>query len=78
MSRALAEIARDAVELPPEDRLKLARMLLDVSDIPHEPLSEVETAWETEISNRIRSIDAGTAQGKLWEEVLANLNARLS
>ena len=77
MSRALVDVARDAIELPQNQRLTLARILLDVSDIPAEPLNDIEMAWEEEISRRIKAIDLGSAQGRPWEEVLEDVNRRL-
>ena len=51
MSRSLAELTREAIELPQEQRLTLARLLLDASDSESlAPLSEVEAAWENEIA----------------------------
>jgi putative addiction module component (TIGR02574 family) len=76
MSRSLAELAREAVELPQQQRLTLARILLDTSDASSEPLPEVEAAWEDEIAQRIRAIDAGQVQGKPWDAVLADINKR--
>jgi putative addiction module component (TIGR02574 family) len=77
MSRSLAELAREAIELPQQQRLTLAHILLDASDASSvEPLPEVEAAWEDEIAQRIRAIDAGQAQGKPWDAVLADINKR--
>jgi len=79
MSRSLAELAREAVELPQQQRLTLARILLDSSETSStEPLPEVEAAWEDEIAQRIRAIDAGQAQGKSWDAVLADINKRFA
>jgi len=79
MSRSLADLAREAVELPPQQRMALARILLDASDVsPVEPLSEVEAAWENEIAQRIRAIDAGEAEAKPWDVVLADINKRFA
>jgi putative addiction module component (TIGR02574 family) len=79
MSRSLAELARDAIELPQQQRLTLARILLDASDASSvEPLPEIEAAWENEIAQRIRAIDAGQVQGKPWDSVLADINKRFT
>ncbi len=79
MSRSLAELTREAVELPQQQRLTLARILLDASDTSSvEPLLEVDAAWEDEIVQRIRAIDAGQAQGKTWDAVLADINKRFA
>jgi hypothetical protein len=79
MSRSLADLAREAAELPQQQRLMLARILLDAWDAsPVEPLPEVEAAWENEIAQRIKAIDAGQAQGKSWDVVLADINKRFA
>jgi hypothetical protein len=79
MSRSLAELTREAIELPAQQRLILARILLDASDTSSfEPLPEVEAAWENEITQRIKAIDAGQAQGKSWDAVLQDINQRFS
>jgi len=79
MSRSLAELAREAIELPQQQRLTLAHILLESSDVSSvEPLPEVEAAWEDEIAQRIRAIDAGQAQGKSWDAVLADINKRFA
>ena len=79
MSRSLAELAREAVELPQQQRLTLARILLDTSDASLvEPLPDVEAAWEDEIAQRIRAIDAGQTAGKPWDAVLADINKRFA
>ncbi len=77
MSRSLAELAREASALPPQERLTLARILLQASDsaVP-EPLSDLDAAWEDEIGRRMGTIDSGRAEGKAWDEVLSDLNKR--
>jgi hypothetical protein len=79
MSRPLSDLTREAIELPPQQRLMLARILLDASDPASlEPFSEVEAAWENEIAERIRAIDSGKAQGKSWSSVLRDINQRFA
>ena len=76
MIRPLSEVARDAIELPQEQRLTLARILIDCSDGPSDPSPDVEAAWEVEISRRIRTIDSGETQGIPLDEVLQELDSR--
>jgi len=79
MSRSLADLAREAIELPQQQRLTLARILLDNSDSESfEPLAEVEASWEDEIAQRIKAIDAGQAEGKSWDTVLQDINKRFA
>ena len=56
MPRSIEDIAAEALELPPQDRAKIARTLLASL---HGAQTEDE-AWEREIVRREREIDAGT------------------
>lgn len=78
MIRPLADVTRDAIELPQDQRLILARILLDVSDLPSEPIDDVNASWEQEISDRIKAIDSGSAKGRPWEDVLKDINLRFA
>ncbi len=78
MTKVLAEIARDALELPAADRRTLARILLDVSDADRDFSPEVEAAWEEEITRRLRAVDEGTAKSRPATEVFAELDRRFS
>ena len=74
MVKPLSEVTKDALELPQGERLRLARILLDISDAPSDPSSEVEAAWEEEISRRIKAIDCGETKGIPVEEVFRKLD----
>ena len=78
MSRALEEVAREAIELSQEERLVLARILLEGCDLPGYPINEAEQTWEEEIADRIRAIDSGTAKARSWEDVLGDVDGRLA
>ena len=52
MSRALEDVAREAIELSQEERLVLARILLEGCDLPGYPINEAEQTWEEEIADR--------------------------
>ncbi len=76
--KAISELAKDALELPPVQRLALARILLDVSDEKADFSPEVETAWEEEISRRMEEVKAGRARSSGFEEVFARLDRRFA
>ena len=63
MPKTLTEVARDAAELSASERLKLARILLDLSETSSEPAQELQAAWDDEIARRLRELRAGTVQG---------------
>lgn len=64
-------ISQDALVLPPDQRLTLARRLLDSVDLEPEP--GAEAAWQAEIAQRIARYDAGESRGISAGEVFARL-----
>ena len=76
MPKALEEVARDALELAPRQRLALAEFLLE-SAAPSSDL-EAESAWEAEIHDRIRAIDEGRVVGIAYEDVMRAAEGRLA
>ena len=74
--KAIADIARDCLELPASQRLKLARILLDVSESDLDFSPEVEAAWDEEIAARLEAVKNGTAQSRPLGEVFAELDQR--
>ncbi|MDB9452550.1 addiction module protein [Dolichospermum circinale] len=69
------EIFGAVLTLPPLYRAMLAEHLLKSLD---EINPEVETAWETEIANRIQAIDEGQVALIPADEVLQRLRNRLA
>ena len=75
MSKAMEEVARDATQLPRNQRLALARFLLDL-DAPH-GVNGVEADWDAEIRERVVSVEEGRSEALRYEEVLARVDRRL-
>lgn len=67
----LEAVVHDALVLPPEQRLALARQLLKSVEL--EPESGAEAAWETEISQRIAHFQSGESKSVAAGEVFARL-----
>ena len=74
--KIMSDVARDALELPPNQRLSLARFLLDLSEAETGFHPDANEAWEEEISRRIEKIRNGTAKSIPLEEVFADLDRR--
>ncbi len=74
--KMLAAIAKDALELPPAQRLVLARILLDLSEPDQDFSPGVEAAWEAEITRRMEAVKAGKATSRTFERVFADLDRR--
>ena len=71
----MAEITQDALRLPDNEQLRLARTLLEKSEASGD--HDVEAAWEDEIERRIKSIDAGLAKSRPFVEVVAEVVRQL-
>jgi len=69
MSEQLSELEQQARALSPDDRARLAEVLLESLKGP--PLSEVEAAWSREIEERIAAYDRGEVQAYPAEDVFA-------
>jgi hypothetical protein len=78
MAKVLAEVTRDALDLPAAERRKLARILLDVSDDDLDFSPEIDAAWEEEIARRLSAVEAGTAKSRPATEVFTDLDRRFT
>ena len=76
MGRKLNELFREASQLTERERAELAALLLE--SLEGEPDEDVEAAWVEEIERRVRQIDSGEVQTIPWEQVRAELYARLN
>ena len=75
MPKTLTEVTRDAAELPASERLKLARILLDLSEPSAEPAEELQATWDDEIARRLHELRSGTVQGVPLAEVKKRIEA---
>ena len=76
MSKPLEEVAKEALDLPPHQKLALAGFLLESANIASDP--EAESAWDSEIRDRIRAVDEGRVAGVAYEDVMRKAEKRLA
>jgi Putative addiction module component len=76
MPKALEEVTKEAMDLPPTQRLALAGFLLENLDATSDP--EAEAAWDSEIRDRIREIDEGRVAGIGYADVMQEAERRLA
>jgi len=69
MSDTLKELEAQARSLSPEERARLAEMLLE--SLRDAPLAEIEKAWEVEIAERAAAYDRGELPLLSAEDVFA-------
>ena len=75
MNRSFVEIAEEALALPQNEQLKLARTLLERAEASGDV--GVEAAWDEEIEQRIQKIDSGLAKGRPFADVLREVDRQL-
>ena len=71
----LSEITEKALRLSQGEQLTLARTLLESNEASGD--SGVDAAWEQEIERRIQMIDAGSAKGRPFADVLRDIDRQL-
>ncbi len=76
MATSFEAIIREALDLTPRQRLKLAEVLLVSTDGFPDENSQAE--WDTEIQARILAIDQGDEAGVPFEEVMSAADQLLS
>ena len=70
----IEELTREAISLPKEQRLALARALLDLE--PAGGVAEVEESWDEEIRARIKAVDEGQVTGIAYDDLRREMNSR--
>ena len=75
MPATLEQVTKEAMDLPPRQKLALAEFLLESAEAAPDP--EAEAAWDSEIRDRIRAIDEGRVAGVSYEDVMRSAEARL-
>lgn len=76
MATSLEQVTREAIDLPPRQKLALAEFLLESVESTADP--EAEEAWDSEIRDRIRAIDEGRVVGVAYEDVMRSAETRLA
>lgn len=78
MSVSLDRLEAQALELPSQDRARLAqRLLASLDDELDEDPAEVERAWEAEIEYRLAEYRAGRMESVPAAEALARIRASI-
>ena len=75
MPATLEQVTKEAMDLPPRQKLALAEFLLESAEAAADP--EAEAAWDSEIRDRIRAIDEGRVAVVSYEDVMRSAEDRL-
>lgn len=69
MSISFATVEQQATALLPDERARLAEILLE--SLHNEPVIEIETAWQHAIAQRVARYELGEAESFSAEQVFA-------
>jgi putative addiction module component (TIGR02574 family) len=69
MADILKELERQAKALTPEERARLAEVLLE--SLQDAPMADIEAAWDREIEERVAAYESGELQTISAEDVFA-------
>ena len=79
MPMPLQDIEAEALQLPLEERGRLAgRLLQSLEPEPQDTPENISAAWEQEIARRIEEMDAGRTESIPYEQVRAELRALIA
>lgn len=67
-------LTQEATKLPKEQRLALARALLDLE--PAGSVTEAEQSWDEEIRTRIKAVDEGRVTGIAYDDLQREMSGR--
>lgn len=69
-------ILKEALELPVDERIRVALQLMDSID-DRSPHADAEEAWTAEIERRMAALEAGTAKTMSAREAIERARERL-
>ena len=75
MAATVDQLTHEALNLSEQERAQLAHALLRSLDSA-ENVSEVDAAWEAEITRRVERVKQGTAKGRPAEDVFHDVRTR--
>lgn len=79
MPMPLQDIEAEALQLPREDRGRLASRLLEsIEPEPEDMPENIAKAWDEEIARRIDDLEAGLTESIPYEQVRAELRALIA
>jgi putative addiction module component (TIGR02574 family) len=78
MSQTMQDIEAAALQMPPEERGRLASLLLQsLEPAPNDSPENIAQAWDEEIARRIEAMDGGVTESIAYEQVRADLRAMI-
>lgn len=74
MQQNFEEITKELIMLPKRERLEIVRFLLFLDSRSLD--TDIESAWEEEIMDRVRAVDEGKATGIDYNKAIKEIEQR--
>jgi hypothetical protein len=72
MKRNIEDLTTELIRLPKRERLEIVRFLLFLDNRSLDS-EDIDSAWEQEITDRIRAVDNGTAIGIDYDQAMQTI-----
>ena len=72
MKQNIKDLTQELIRLPKRERLEIVRFLLFL-DNRSQDFDDIDSAWEQEITDRIRAVDNGTAIGMDYDQAMRTI-----
>ena len=77
MKRNIEDLTTELIRLPKRERLEIVRFLLFL-DNRSQDSEDIDSAWEQEITDRIRAVDNGTAIDMDYDQAMQTIEKRFT
>lgn len=77
MRRNIEDLTTELIGLPKRERLEIVRFLLFLDNRSLDS-DDVDSAWDKEITERVRAVDEGTAVGLDYDEAMQKIEKRFA
>ena len=77
MKRNIEDLTTELIKLPKRERLEIVRFLLFL-DSRSLDSDDIDSAWEKEITDRVRAVDEGTAIGIDYNQAMQEIEKRFT
>ena len=77
MKRNIEDLTTELIKLPKRERLEIVRFLLFL-DSRSLDSDDIDSAWEKEITDRVRAVDEGTAIGIDYNQAMQKIEKRFT
>lgn len=77
MQRNIENLTKELIRLPKRERLEIVGFLLSLDNRSLDS-DDIDSAWEKEITDRVRAVDEGTAIGIDYDKAMQKIEKRFT